>query len=95
MVGVKLLLALYYFTQVIQYMVLAYVVLSWFSRPGGKTFFIYQKLGELLEPLFAPFRRLTRGFAMRSGLDFSPFLLIIALSVVYRIIYTLAFRFIL
>ncbi len=94
MVGAKILLALYYFTQVIQYMVLVYVILSWFSKPGGRTYFLYQKLGELLNPLFMPFRRLTQGVTMRTGLDFTPFLLIIALSMLYRLIYMLAFRFI-
>lgn len=95
MVAVKLLLALYYFTLVIQYMVLAYVLLSWFVRPGNKAFWLHQKLGELLEPLFAPFRRLTSGIAMRTGLDFTPFVLIVAVSLIYRLIYAIAIKFIL
>ncbi|NCB41064.1 MAG: YggT family protein [Clostridia bacterium] len=94
MVATKLLLALYYFTLVIQYMVLAYVLLSWFVRPGNKAFLIYQKLGDILEPLFAPFRRITSGIAMRTGLDFTPFLLIVAVSLLYRLIYAVAVNFI-
>ena len=94
MVAVKILLGLYYFTLVIQYMVLAYVMLSWFSRPGGKTYFIYQKLGDLLEPLFVPFRKLTSGITMRTGLDFAPFVLIITISLIYRGIYMIAINFI-
>ncbi len=90
MIGTKLLLAVYYFILVIQYMVLAYVVLSWFSRPGGRTFKIYMKLGEILEPLFMPFRRLTRGLAMRTGLDFTPFVAILAMSLIYRLILAVA-----
>ncbi len=93
MVAAKLLLAVYYFTIVIQYMILAYVVLSWFSRPGGRTYRIYQKLGDVLEPLFVPFRRLTRGLALRTGLDFTPFVTIIAVSMIYRLIYAAASGF--
>jgi len=94
MIGAKLLLAVYYFTLVIQYMILAYVVLSWFSRPGGQTYRIYLKLGEVLEPLFMPFRRLTRGIAMRTGLDFTPFITIIAVSMIYRLIFAVSSGFI-
>ena len=94
MIGTKLLLAVYYFTLVIQYMILAYVVLSWFSKPGGQTFRIYQKLGDILEPLFMPFRRLTRGIAMRTGLDFTPFITIIAVSMIYRLIFAVTSGFI-
>ncbi|HPF18455.1 MAG: YggT family protein [Bacillota bacterium] len=95
MIGTKLLLALHYFTLVIQYMILAYVVLSWFSRPGGQTYRFYQKLGEILEPLFIPFRRLTGGIAMRTGLDFTPFVTIIAVSMIYRLIFAVASGFVL
>ena len=93
MIITKLLLALYYFTLVIQYMVLIYVLLSWFVRPGNKAFMIHQKLGDILEPLFAPFRRITRGIAMRTGVDFTPFVLIIAVSLTYRIIYAITIKF--
>lgn len=93
MVGAKLLLAANYFTMVIQYMILAYVVLSWFAKPGGQLYGIYQKLGDVLEPLFAPFRRLTGGLAQRTGLDFTPFVTIIAVSMVYRLIYAVAAGF--
>lgn len=87
MLRYKLLLAVNYFTQVLQFMVLAYVILSWFARPGGKSYRYYRALGELLEPLFSPFRRLTRGFALRTGLDFTPFFTVIALSLFYQLIH--------
>jgi uncharacterized protein YggT (Ycf19 family) len=93
MAGLKILLALYYFTLVIQYMILAYVVLSWFSRPGSRTFGIYRFLGETLEPLFAPFRKLTSGFAMRTGLDFTPFITVIAISAIYHVVRMIAVGF--
>ena len=87
MVSTKLLLAFYYFTMVLQYMILAYVVLSWFSRPGGRTYGLYRMLAEALEPLLAPFRSLTGRFAMRTGLDFTPFVAVIAISLAYRVVH--------
>lgn len=95
MVAIKLLRAVHYFSVVIQYMVLAYVLLSWFARPGNQVFGFYQKLGDILEPLFAPFRKLSSGIAMRTGLDFTPFFLIIAISLIEGLIYAVANRFIL
>lgn len=83
----KILLAIYYFTQLLQYMILAYVLLSWFARPGKRLYDFYRRLGEILEPILAPFRRFTLPLAMRSGLDFTPFLAVIAISVMYRLIH--------
>jgi YggT family protein len=56
--------------------VIAYVVLSWFApdgySPAGRV------LEDLVEPLLRPFRR---ALPTLGGLDFSPFILILVLSV--------------
>lgn len=50
------------------------------SGPAGKI------LVELTDPILAPFEVITRGFASKTGLDFSPLLAILALQFIQSIL---------
>lgn len=68
-------------------MILIYCILSWFAQPGSMVYTIYRRLEELVEPFIFPFRRITSGFAYRTGIDFAPWLALIALNIVQNVIY--------
>jgi len=73
--------------RVFSVMILIYCVLSWFVRPGQAGYSVYCRLEELVEPLIAPFRRLTAGIAWRTGIDFAPWLALIALNIIQDVIF--------
>lgn len=64
------------------YMIIAHAILSWF-RPSGTLGEIYRVLGTLTEPFVGIFRRL---LPTAGGIDFSPFVAIIVLQVIQRVI---------
>ncbi|WP_268896006.1 YggT family protein [Paenibacillus glycinis] len=65
-------------TQIYQYMIIAYVLLSWL--PGIRDSFIGQLLGKLVEPYLAPFRRFIPSIG--GVLDISPIVALFALRFV-------------
>ncbi len=67
--------------QVFSALILVYCLLSWFARPGSSVFRLYCGLGDVVEPLIRPFRRLTSGFTYRTGIDFAPWLALIGLNI--------------
>jgi len=65
-------------------LILARVLISWTNPRGGGpvTAFVYQ----LTEPILAPIRRL---IPPTSGIDWSPLIAMLILSVVSRVVYAL------
>ena len=65
------------FIDIVIYLVFLDAILSWFMRP---TDFPKSLTSAMLEPIYRPIRRLFGSGG--GGLDFSPFVIIIALSVI-------------
>ncbi len=82
-----LLIILGYAYRLLSFVLLLYVVFSWFVRPGSSLWNLYCTLAKLLEPLLSPFRKLLSGLTYSIGIDFSPYLLILTAGLVYRILY--------
>lgn len=64
------------------WIILAYVLLSWF-RPSGAIYDIYRVLAQLAEPYLSLFRRWV---PVTSGLDFSPLVALIVLSLIRNVV---------
>jgi YggT family protein len=65
-------------------MIAVYVAMSWIPRkPSGAVEDVRSVLGTLCEPFLAPFRRVIPPIAM---VDFSPFVAIIVLEVVAKLV---------
>lgn len=71
--------------QVYSYVLLAYIVLTWFP-PRGWVADVRSSLDPLVEPYLSLFRRVIPPI---SGVDFSPILAFIVLSVIRNLVYTL------
>jgi len=65
-----------------QWVIIAYVLMSWF-RPSGALYDIYRVLGSIVEPYVGIFRRFV---PVAGGLDFSPFIALIVLQLVGRLV---------
>jgi YggT family protein len=73
------------FFQVVVYIILARLIMSWFVRnPYSNK--IYMLLLQLTEPILAPFRKLMGRFGANYGVDFSPILALLALNFLSAII---------
>jgi YggT family protein len=84
-VTIILIKAVQLFFQVVVYIILARIIMSWFVRnPYSNK--IYMLLLQLTEPILAPFRKLTGRFAGNYGIDFSPILALLALNFISAII---------
>lgn len=81
-----LLMSLGLIMKVINWAIWGYVILSWFARPYSQLWNIYSKLSQLMEPALAPFRKLLQPLTYRTGLDFSPYLLALCVSFIYRLL---------
>ena len=66
--------------------VFAYCIMSWFVRPGTQLYDIYVKMAYYLEPIFKPFRNLLARLNLNIPIDFSPWLALIAASLLYRVL---------
>lgn len=80
---------IYYFLEVLTWMIIINALLSWFMRPDHP---IKSFLGRMVEPVVRPFRLLTRRIFGNSPLDFSPFLAVVAIQVVVWLINQLFYR---
>jgi len=69
-----------------------YVILSWFANASDALYKIYSFLGEIIEPILKPFRKLLYPITMKIGLDFSPYLLALAISFVTTYLLRLIYR---
>lgn len=79
------------------YMLLGRAILSWFvnpynSNPNGGLYKFYMLLGQLTEPIVAPFRKLLSRFNT-GPVDFSLFLAVLALGVIERIVIRILYMF--
>ena len=81
-------IAIYYFFRVLNIAILVFCIGSWFVRPGSKLFYYWRKLGYLLSPLFYPAQFLLNKLHIteRLGIDFSPWLTVILLDIVYNML---------
>ena len=76
---------------VIYYLVLIRILLSWFIQdPRNKWFGI---LVQLTEPILAPFRMLLQRFIPSMRIDFSPILAIIVLNALRSVVINLLLTF--
>lgn len=72
--------------RIINYAIWAYVILSWFVRPYTQLWNFYRKLSQFIEPALEPIRRLLQPLTSRIGLDFSPYVLALLVSFIYRLL---------
>lgn len=77
------------FLRVLIYLILGRAIASWFIRPGDRLYPLYMQLVRVTEPLLAPFRKMTERFGMRSGIDLSPLLAILAIYIIQRLLFSL------
>lgn len=82
-----LLTAFSLFFRLFDYALWIYVILSWFARSNRTLWTIYCKLGEFIEPLLTPVRRLMEPITYKIGLDFSPIILAMIMSLLYSVIF--------
>jgi uncharacterized protein YggT (Ycf19 family) len=72
------------FLRILQYVLVAYCVLSWIASPINR---LYVLLSRIAQPLLAPFRRLSSLLFQRGlRIDTSAIFAILALSVVQQLI---------
>jgi YggT family protein len=80
------------FFQLVIYIVIARVILSWVVKnPYNNKF--YTTLIQLTEPILAPCRRILGRFGATYGIDFSPILAVVAINFLNMIIVRLLFMF--
>ncbi|SKC87313.1 YggT family protein [Maledivibacter halophilus] len=75
------------FIRVINFLIIARALFSWFSRDYSNS--IYNFLYQITEPILAPFRLLQEKLGIRGMIDFSPILAIISLDILGRLILSL------
>ena len=67
------------------WLILGYVILSWFAGRGGTAYEIYKVLGTVVEPYIGLFRRvLPTASVGGAGLDFAPLVAWFVLDLVIR-----------
>lgn len=76
--------AIRYFADIINFLILARALMSWFAMGGRNS--IYEFLYQLTEPIVMPFRSLLQKFGVGYGIDFSPLLAMIAVQVIANIL---------
>ena len=79
-------IVLYYIYRLLNLAILLYCVFSWFVRPGTRLYDIYVKMAYFLEPLFVPARKLLSRLRLNIPVDLSPWLTIVFVGLIYRII---------
>lgn len=75
------------FIQVINFLIIARALFSWFSRDYSNP--IYNFLYQVTEPILAPFRLLQEKIGIRGMIDISPILAIISLDILRKLIWSL------
>lgn len=74
------------FFQILIYLILGRAIMSWFVRPGDRLYPAYLLLVQVTEPMLGPCRKLLARFGFSSGVDFSPIVTFLLLSIANRII---------
>ena len=68
------------------FVVLVWAVLSWFRGRRGLVNDLYQALDKIVAPVMKPFRKI---IPTTGGMDFSPFIVILLLQVIVRVLISL------
>ena len=79
-------LTLYLVYRVADLAILIYCIASWFVRPGTKAYDYYYKLAQIVEPVLLPVRKLLYRLGLTLPIDLSPWITMILLGFVYRIL---------
>ncbi|OPL08010.1 MAG: hypothetical protein AVO33_02745 [delta proteobacterium ML8_F1] len=79
--------SVYYFVNVVNYLILARVIMSWFVRDYSNP--IVQFIYQITEPILAPFRELLRKIGVGGMLDFSPIVALLFIQFLASLIYGL------
>ena len=66
--------------------ILFYCIGSWFIRPGTRAYDHYYKLARIVEPMLLPVRKLMYRLGLQLPIDLSPWITIILLGFIYRIL---------
>ena len=82
---------LYILYRLLNFLIFVYCILSWFARSNYKIYNIYMWLGRFLEPLFVPVRKLMYRFNINLPVDLSPWITMLLLGLVYRVLVSLLF----
>lgn len=75
-----------YFLQIIRYVVLLYLVLSWFVRPYNR---LMKILNRIVDPMLRPVRNVLFRFLPSMMIDPSPILLFLLMDIVRRFMWQL------
>ena len=70
-----------YFLEILRYLLLAYVVISWFVSPFNR---FRQLVERIVDPMLRPLRSLLFGIAPRMPIDLSAFILFFVLNLLQR-----------
>ena len=92
MLRTVLLYGLYYIYRLLDFAILAYCILSWIAGSNYKLYKIYSWLGKYLEPIFTPVRKLMYRLNINLPFDLSPWITMILLGFVYRILTGILFN---
>jgi YggT family protein len=72
---------------VYMYLIIVYVLMSWFPIRGGVLLDLYRVLGSICEPFIGLFRRILPQAAVGgAGLDFSPLVAILVLQIAGQLV---------
>jgi len=74
------------------YAVWAYVILSWVGRTNPKLWNFYCKLSRYIEPVLGPIRKLLMPLTYKIGLDFSPYVLALAINFIGNILIRIVYK---
>ncbi|MDD7408750.1 MAG: YggT family protein [Anaerovoracaceae bacterium] len=75
------------FVNIIVTLICVEAIMSWFTGAFGPGLWkAYGIIHQVTDPFIRPFRALLMRFSMRSGIDFSPILAILALEFIARIL---------
>ena len=83
---------IYYFFRVLLFILVAEAVMSWFIRPGDRAYSIFQLMHRITDPILNPIRRLIYRGHPRGGIDFSPLIAILIISMLERLLYNIILR---
>ena len=75
------------FCDILVTLICAGAIMSWFTPSFGPGLWkIYGIIQSVTEPVISPFRGLLRRFSSQMGIDFSPFIAILAIQFVARVL---------
>ena len=77
---------LYLIFRVADLAILVYCIGSWFIRPVSRAYDYYYKLARIVEPMLLPVRKLMYRLGLNLPIDLSPWITMILLGFIYRIL---------